>query len=72
MEKRKKERKNLPPFFLHAIAALEPLVLAFGKVGVPEDTVPFGDHVLAGELPVVPEEPKDLSRLVVLVNHLVD
>ena len=70
-EERRKKRKNSPPLLLHAVPALQPLVLTLGKVGIFEDPVPFSDHVVARELPVVAQEPQDLVGVVVLMDHFV-
>lgn len=67
------KRKSLwysPPFALHSIATLQPLVLALAKVVVIVLAMPLDDEVLAGELPKVPQEPQDLLWIVVLMNHL--
>jgi hypothetical protein len=68
--RKKRKKENLPPLFLHAVPALQPLVLAFAKVGILEDPVPFRDHVLARILPEVPQEPQDLAGVVMLMDHI--
>lgn len=45
---------NSPPLGFHAVATLEPLVLALAKVRVLEDAVPFLNELFARELPEVP------------------